>query len=214
MRVLAFLLALAILFLFSLAIKAEVDFRYRRIEEKDHLEIDFRALHGIWHTQYQIPTLQLEWEKGPQLEMNQVAEGKGGVRKAHSKMRFRYIRRGWLSKLWPNIPNRLGQLAWVKREFYRGIHCQAINWRIEIGYKDAAQTAIAAGAFWSMFGFALSRLYRQVIVEVSHPELVVVPQFKKEVFLCDIRCIFNLRIGHIIFVGFNAIRRFKRGRRG
>ncbi|WP_407311100.1 DUF2953 domain-containing protein [Desulfosporosinus sp. SB140] len=214
MRVLAFLLALAILFLVSLAIKAEVDFRYRRIEEEDHLEIDFRALHGIWHTQYQLPSLQLEWEKGPQLEVDQVAKGKGGVRQAKSNVRLRYIRRGWLYRLWPNIPNHLRHLTWVKSEFYRGIHCKEINWRIEIGYKDAAQTAIAAGAFWSMFGFALSRLYKQVIMEVNRPQLAVVPQFKKEGFLCDIRCIFQLRIGHIIFVGFNAVRIFKRGRRG
>jgi hypothetical protein len=214
MRVLAFLLAMAILFLFSLAIKAEVDFRYRRIEEKDHLEIDFRALYGIWHTQYQVPSLQLEWEKGPELEVEQVAKGKGGIQKSQSNMRFRYIRRGWLYRLWPNMPNYLHKLSWLKREFYRGIHCTAINWRIEIGYKDASQTAIAAGAFWTMFGFALSRLYKQVIVEVNRPELVVVPQFKKEGFLCDIRCIFHLRIGHIIFVGLNFVRRYKRARRG
>ncbi|AFM40772.1 Protein of unknown function (DUF2953) [Desulfosporosinus acidiphilus SJ4] len=214
MRVLAFLLALAILFLFSLAIKAEVDFRYRRVEEKDHLEIDFRALHGIWHAQYQIPTLQLEWEKGPEIEVNQVSEEKGGTRKAKSDVRLRYIRLGWLYRLWPNVPNYLHQLAWVKKEFYHGIHCKAIKWRIEVGYKDAAQTAMAAGAFWSMFGFALARLYKQVIVEVQNPELVVVPQYKKEGFLCDIQCIFHLRIGHIIFVGFNAVRRFKRARRG
>lgn len=214
MRVLAFLLALTILFLLSLAIKAEVDFRYRRVEEKDHLEIDFRALHGIWHTQYQIPTLQLEWEKGPELEIDQFAEGKGGRRKAKSSVRFRYLRGGWIYRLWPKLRNYVHQLVWLKNKFYGGIHCKTIKWRIEIGYKDAVQTAMAAGAFWSLFGFALARLYKQVIVEVKNPELVVVPQFKKEGFLCDIQCIFQLRIGHIIFVGFNAVRSFKRARRG
>lgn len=214
MRVLAFLLAMAILLLLSLALKAEVDFRYRRIEEEDHIDIHLSAFHGLWHSQYQIPTLQLEWEKGPQLEIEQVAKGKGGKRQATTKARFRYIRRGWLSRLWLNVPRLLRRLNRVKSQFYRGIHCRSINWRIEIGYKDASQTAIAAGAFWTMFGFALSRLYQQVTVEVPCPALVVVPQFKKEGFLCDIQCIFHLRIGHIIFVGINLLRTFMRGIRG
>ena len=213
-RVLAFLLALAILLLLSLALKAEVDFRYRRIEEEDHIDIHLTAFHGLWHTQYQIPTLQLEWEKGPQVEMEQVAEGKGGKRQATTKTRFRYLRRGLLYRLWLRVPRLLRYLNRVKSQFYRGIHCKGINWRIEIGYKDAFQTAIAAGAFWTMFGFALSRLYRQVTVEVPCPALVVVPQFKKEGFLCDIRCIFQLRIGHIIFVGINLLRTLMRGIRG
>lgn len=214
MRILAFLLAGVIFLLLSLAIKAEVDFRYRRVEEEDHLDIHLRAFHGLWHFQFQIPTLQLEWEKGPQLEVGQVMESKGGSRKATTKARFRYIRRGWLYRFWPSVPRLIRGLNRVKNQFYRGIHCTSIDWRIEIGYEDAAHTAIAAGTFWAMLGFALSRLYRQVTVEVSTPMLAVVPQFKKEGFLCDIRCIFHLRIGHIIFAGLNLLRTFKRGIRG
>ncbi|MFZ3131870.1 MAG: DUF2953 domain-containing protein [Desulfosporosinus sp.] len=126
----------------------------------------------------------------------------------------RYIRRGWLSRFWSNIPCLLGYINRVKRQFYRGIHCKAIDWRIEIGYQDAAQTAIAAGAFWTMFGFALAALYQQVTVEVSRPALVVIPQFKNAGFLCDLQCIFQSRIGHIIFGGFNVLRILRRGIRG
>lgn len=214
MRFLAFLLAMVILMLLSLAMKAEVDFRYRRVEEEDHIDIHFRAFHGLWRTQYQIPTLQLEWEKGPQVAIEAVAKGKDAERQARKKARFRYIRRGWLTSLWLKVPNLLQYLNQVKRRFYRGIHCKAINWRVEIGYEDASQTAIAAGSFWTMFGFALSYLNQQVTVDVPKPALVVVPQFKKIGFLCDFQCIFHLRFGHIIFVGLNLIRAFRQGIRG
>lgn len=205
---------MAILILLSLALKAEVDFRYRRIEEEDTIDIHLRAFQGLWHVHYQIPTLQLEWEKGPQLEYENVAEAKGGTREATGKARFRYFRRGLLSRLWLKIPQLLQHLSRLKNQFYRGIHCKAINWRIEIGHEDARHTAIAAGSFWTMIGFALSRLYRQVTVEVTSPELIVVPQFKKEGFFCDFKCIFHLRIGHIIIVGINVLRTFKWGIRG
>lgn len=213
-RVLAFLLAMIFLILMGLAIKAEVNFRYRRIEEKDHIEIDFRAFHGLWHVQYQVPTLQLEWEKGPQVEIEAVGIGKGGTRQATKETRIRYIRRGWLTRFWLHIPRLLRYINQIKRRFYRGIRCKAINWRIEIGYQDPAHTAIMAGTFWTMFGFGLSHLYQQVTVEVSRPDVLVVPQFKKEGFLCDIQCIFQLRLGHIIFVGFNVLRTLRRGIRG
>lgn len=213
-QILAFLLAAAILLLLSLALKAEVDFRYRRIEEKDTIDIHLRAFKGLWHVHYQIPTLQLEWEKGPQLEYENVAETKGGTRENAGKARFRYFRRGLLTRLWLKIPRLLQYLTKLQNEFYRGIHCKAIYWRIEIGHQDARHTAIAAGAFWTLIGFALSRLYRQVTVEVSRPDLIVVPQFKKEGFFCDFKCIFHLRIGHIIFIGINLLRTLKWGIRG
>lgn len=214
MRVLALLLAMIILILISFAIKMQVDFRYRRIEEEDNLEIDFRAFKGLWRANFKIPTLQLEWEKGPQLEFEQVAKSKAGIRKAKTTARVRYIRFGWLNRLWQNIPLILKHLKRIKTKFYKGIHCKSINWRAEIGYKDAGHTAIAAGSFWVMFGFALSHLYRQVTMEAKSPAIVVVPRYKKEGFFCDIQCIFHLRIGHIIFVGLRLLLMFKRGIRG
>lgn len=214
MRVLAFLLALLIFLVIGFWMKATVDFRYRRIDEKDHINIQLHAFHGLWNALIEVPTIQLEWEKGPQLEVEQVSITKGGVRKAKAKARIRYVRRGWLYRIWLSIPRLLRFLKRIQRQFYQGIHCNRLNWRIEIGYKDPAQTAIVAGAFWTMIGFALSRLYKQVTVEDKSPSLMVVPQFKKEGFLCDIQCIFNLRIGHIILVGINLLLAFKRGIRG
>ncbi|HZK54498.1 MAG TPA: DUF2953 domain-containing protein [Desulfosporosinus sp.] len=214
MRVLAFLLAMMILLLISLTLKAEVNFKYKRIEEADDIEIDFRAFHGIWHFRFKIPTLQLEWEKGPQVEVEQVAIAKGGTRKSTIVTRIRYLRRGWLIRFWLKVPSLLRAINRLKRQFYSGIHCKAINWRIEIGYKDAAATAIVAGTFWTMLSYTLARLYQQVTVDVRAPQLVVVPQFKKVGFLCDLQCIFQVRFGHIIFVGFNMLRTIIRGMRG
>lgn len=211
MRVLAFLLAMAILLLLSLAVKAEIDFRYKRIEGEDHIEIDLRALKGLWHFQYRIPSVNLAWEQGPQVEMEQVAEAAGGKRQARQIIKPRYIRRGWLLRVWPHVPGLLLEIKRLKRQFYQGIHCKKIDWRIEIGYADAAQTGLAAGAFWAMMGSAVSRLYRQVVVEAGNPSLLVVPRFKNPGFFCSIQCVFHLRIGHIIFVSYKVLRRIRRG---
>ncbi|WP_242832458.1 DUF2953 domain-containing protein [Desulfosporosinus orientis] len=205
---------MVIILLISFVLKIKVDFRYRRIQEEDHIDIDFRMFGGLWRANFQIPTVQLEWEKGPQLELEQVAKTKGGTRKTKAKARIRYIRRGWLSRLWLNLPNYIALFNSIKKQFYKGIHCKEFSWRVEIGYKDACHTALAAGSFWVMFGFAMSHLYRQVTMEVSNPTLEVVPQYNKECFFCDFRCIFHLRIGHIMIVGWTLLRTFLRGIRG
>lgn len=215
LRILALLLALVFWTILSLAIKAEVDFTYKRTKQNDHLEIILRVFKGLLKFKIEIPTIQVEWEKGPQLKMEQTVSSKpGGARKTKTKARLRYVRRGFFYRLWPQVPGILQRLSQIKYQFYRSIHCSALDWRMEIGYENAAYTALAAGALWSGIGVSVARLYRQVSVEVENPTLMVIPQFQKVGFSCEIHCIFHLRLGHIIFAGINLLRTFRRAIRG
>lgn len=214
-RALAFIAAAFVWFLLAMAIKAEVDFRYRRANEEDNIEVYFRALKGFWKFKAVISGAQLKWEKGPLLEVEQASSSAaGGGRKAKEKAGLRYWRGGFFYRLWPKIPEMLTKLSAVKARFYRGIHCTALEWRMEIGFQDPMSTALASGALWALVGNSVARLHRQVIVEVKRPQLMIVPQFQKAGFACDLHCIFKLRIGHIIFAGLNLWRIFRLGKRG
>ncbi|WP_206813048.1 DUF2953 domain-containing protein [Paradesulfitobacterium ferrireducens] len=215
MRFLAFLIALFLWLALVLALRAVVDFRYRRIEEYDHIELELSVLRGVWKFHMEIPTVQLEWEKGPELEAKQtVSSAVVGKRKTKTKMRVRRFHEHFFFRFWPRFPYFLAKLQQAKARFYRGIHCTALEWRICIGFKDPAQTGLAAGAFWSLIGYSLARLYHQIKVEVRRPVLEVVPDFQKPGFTCDVHCIFKLRIGHIIFAGLNLARTLVRELRG
>jgi hypothetical protein len=210
-RILALLLAVLIWIGITLLIRATVDFQYHRYEENDLLEIHLSALGGLWKFRYTIPTVQLEWEKGPQIEMQQTsAAPTGEKRKARNQIMFRYLRSGFFYRLVPQIPTMLIRLQRVKNRFYRGIHCTYMNWKIGIGYENPTHTAIAAGTFWGMLGYSIARLYRYVTVDAQEPKLCVEPNFQKVGFSCDVHCIFNLRIGHIMFVGLDLVRIFMR----
>lgn len=214
MRILALLLAVLIGIALTLMIRATVDFQYRRREENDHLEIRFSALRGFWELKFQLPTVQLEWEKGPQIKVQQAAVAPTGEkRKVRNKVKFRYFHRRFFYHLIPQIPQILYHLQRIKSKFYRGIHCTLVDWKIGVGYEDPDQTALAAGSFWGMLGYSLARLYRQVTMDTREPKIHVEPRFQKPGFTCDIRCIFNLRIGHIMFVGLDLIWTFMRGKR-
>jgi hypothetical protein len=196
-------------------VRATVDFKYCRREENDFVECKISALRGFWTFVMTVPTVQLEWEKGPQIEVQQNSlAATGEKRTAQSKIKFRYFRRGFFYRLFPKIPRILIHLQRAKNKFYRGIHCTDVNWKIGIGYEDPCLTAWAAGAFWGMLGYSLAKLYRQVTMEAREPMILVEPNFQRPGFYCDLHCIFNLRIGHIMFVGLDLVRVFIRGIRG
>jgi hypothetical protein len=184
-----------------------VDFRYRRQEENDHLEIKMTAVGGLWKFKLQIPTARLKWEEGPKLEVAEEAQAMSGEqRDTQVNVRFRYFRRNFFYRLWPKIPGLLRKFNELKAKFYRGIHCTLVDWKVKIGSQDAAYTAIETGCFWSIFGYSLAKLYKQVTMDTPQPKLSVIPSFNKPGFSCDIHCVFKLRIGHIMMIGLDLVR--------
>ena len=214
MRVLAFFLALVVWLALSFLIRAEVDFRYQRKEEKDNLEIHLRALSGLWRFEFQVPTLQLEWEKGPAVDLEQVARSGTGQTQAKTEVRMRYVHWELFLRIWPHLNHIFLRLSWIKARLYRKIHCTVLEWELEIGYKDPVHTALAAGALWAALGVSVARLYRQITMEMPKPLINVVPRFQTPGFSCDLHCIFRLRIGHIILAGLDLIRVLRLQKRG
>jgi hypothetical protein len=85
--------------------------------------------------------------------------------------------------------------------------CEKFHWSSNVGFGDAAITAISAGLLWNVKSFILAGISARVKFIGSQPHIEVVPDFSKERFDTSIHCIFLLRIGHIIFVGlFNVVR--------
>lgn len=213
MLFLALFLAGVVWLIMLMFVRAEVDFRYRRQNQRDEIDLTIRALAGLLKFKLEIPSLQLSWEKGPELKIEQKAKSADTERVAESEARLRYFRWGFFYRVWPRIPGMLSLLKRTRAQFYRNIHCRAFEARVEIGYQDPMATAMAAGAFWAALGVAVAKLYQQVTVDLIRPQLTVVPQFQKPGFYCDFHGIFRVRIGHIIFAGLNLRHIFKRGRR-
>lgn len=215
MRILAFFLAGLIWLLISLVIKAVVDFRYIRNEKEDHLVISMKAMCGLWKFSMTLPAFQLKWDEGPELEIEQKTEpGTGSTIQGKHRVRFSFWREGFFYRLWPQIPGMLLKLEKIKHYFYRGIHCTSLNWHLEIGFPDPVKTALVTGSLWAITGSFLARLYRQVTMDTDHPHIEIIPQFQKPGFSCELHCIFNLRMGHIIIAGLKLFRTFQHTRRG
>lgn len=205
-QILAFFTALLIWFLLVMRIKGTVELYYRRQEEKDHVDLKISALKGIWQFKMSIPTINLAWEEGPQIETQEEAQAPSGEkRKGMQKLRVKYFRGEFFYQLIPNIPGLLIQFNRIKKKFYKGIICKEYSWEVEYGHENPAQTAIVAGGFWSMLGYSLARMYNTVTMEVSQPRIMVKPMFNNPGFSTDLHCIFKVRIGHIMVVGLEFL---------
>lgn len=89
----------------------------------------------------------------------------------------------------------------VMRRFLKNMRCHELAWRSEIGLSDPALTGIASGLLWGAKGFAFSVFKSHVGMMAKPPKLSVQPCFDTTCLRLDFRCIFDLRLGHIIIAG-------------
>lgn len=109
---------------------------------------------------------------------------------------------------------------WLRRKissfikyFYRKVHLYSLNAAVEVGGRDAAETGLMAGAFWSFFGLMSARLYRLVTVKKNKIHYNVIPRFDEQIFFCKLNCILSLKISHIIFTGYKFLLFISKNRR-
>jgi hypothetical protein len=87
------------------------------------------------------------------------------------------------------------------------VRCTVVEWHATVGLDDAMLTALASGALWAWLGIMYAEISRWIRVEAEQPRIFVTPLFQSGIkstkthFSCDLLCIFDARLGHIIFVG-------------
>jgi len=215
LKLLALSIASLILMVLSLFVTVQIEFTYRRRQQRDSLSVNLQTLKGLVKFSLEIPEINMNWEKTPALELQQKTQAASDlqIRKKH-KLRPRFFNPAVILSYWPRLAIVLQRLKRVKQKFYQGIECTALKWHIEYGAKDSAATAITVGVLWACIGYSLARLHKLVTVKVSQPQIAVIPRFGNESFVCDFYCIFQMRIGHIMLAGLSLLRVLQEGRRG
>ncbi len=89
----------------------------------------------------------------------------------------------------------------------RQLSCQT-----KFGTGDAALTGVLTGLVWALLTNFLSWFTHQVKQTTSSPQVSVDPVFADSTFAIEFRCIFEVRLGHIIIAGVTAMRRIRQRR--
>lgn len=104
------------------------------------------------------------------------------------------------------LPKKVRSYLTVIEELENKGRFKKFEWIITIGTNDAAQTAILLGVLWGVLGHFLAFLQNRYSFRCQ-PALCVNPSFTHKVLDTCFDCIFELKIGHIMFAGFKELGR-------
>lgn len=95
---------------------------------------------------------------------------------------------------------------------YFARHIRFSQWRLraEIGGFDAMESALLAGALWSVVGSALGVAGTLIRLEPGVPKITIVPNFNGPTWRLQADCIAHFRLGHAIVAGVWALVRMLR----
>jgi len=103
--------------------------------------------------------------------------------------------------------------ALIRKYLYKKVNILSLDAGVEVGGRDAAETGWITGAIWTFFGQMSARLYHLVTVKENKIRYAVTPCFNDETFSCNLHCILNIKISHIIATGYKFLLLIYKNRR-
>lgn len=93
------------------------------------------------------------------------------------------------------------------RYLMRRMRCTRLDARAEVGAWDAMESALLAGAVWSVSGVGIGLFSRRVQLDPAVPRITVIPSFRGPAWRVQTDCILHFRLGHAIVAGLWLVRR-------
>lgn len=94
--------------------------------------------------------------------------------------------------------HKLRQIIDIWRRFFNLVTCRRWRLFLTLGTGEPATTAFTCGVVWMVTGWMYRNLKQHACLDFSIPEWYIQPIFDKPTITVDFRCIFVLRLGHII----------------
>jgi len=177
---------------------------YRRNGKDDHIAVEVSMLGKLIIYSIKVPVIEIT-NQDVAWFISEVGTDKEKT-KTHPKREQRFLRR--VVKLYINHPKRIRKLMRSMRYYktlYRkymdhiisGVTCEVFHWRTAFGNEDAAVTALVTGFLWAIKEVALIRVKRRIPF-MTRPVIQVEPAFGASKFETELKCIFRVRLGHVI----------------
>jgi len=199
-------LSAVLLLTFFLPIKFEIS--YKRFEQDDFLHIKLSIVKKIVFYELKLSKLNLSTNqlKSTLLKFSLQSESFFTGSTSHEsqiKKPLQYCKDiySYLKKSHSNIRFRIKPLKLLARLFFKTINCQEVFWSTELGLEDAALTAIGTGFLWNIKNKVYKNLRKNVRLRAEPPYFLVKPIFGKMCVNTNFKCIFDIRLGHIIITG-------------
>ncbi|MDD4766035.1 MAG: DUF2953 domain-containing protein [Desulfotomaculaceae bacterium] len=216
------LVIIAIIFLLVIFLaKITMRLSYRKQGKDYHFALDFTLWRGFIHYKLERPIIKkqpydkeadrkrpllrpLQWLR-PAFKIKTEIDGKDGRPLSAEKKKAHIPALARLFKILHNAIIGIKKYYPAILYLFRHIKLRRFHWQTEIGAAEPSQTGILTGTVWGLKGFVFSYIYRVFTAGEANPVINVTPNFKKACFNTSLDCIFEVRIGHIIFTSLKAL---------
>ncbi|MCM3569610.1 DUF2953 domain-containing protein [Neobacillus mesonae] len=200
---------LVILIIFT---KLTIIVNYYHHNDDDDLKIEFRVWFGLIKYKINVPLIKIDDNSPSVIVKHQSQMGEASNDTPDHKVE-QITKNKVMEKMEKarDLLKKVVRMNVIVRKFFRKIRIKKFEWQTNIGLGDAAHTAIAAGALWTLKGSITGLISRYLNLMVM-PQLTITPHFQAAVIQTSLSCIFQFRIGHAILAGLKLIKFWKGGK--
>ncbi len=191
-------LSLILLMLFLL-IKVNILLEYLRNGWNEHIIISFFVLRGLIKYKYEIPLVDLEKDGLKFRKVKEKGSDEKDIKDEKEFVKFKRIYENYkaLRRFYYQNIESICNI----RSFLRGrLVLRKFDLKVALGTGDACLTGLVAGLIWSLAGIVVSWLENSFKTDARSVDVKV--DYMEKKFKIDLYCIFNIKIVHIIVVGF------------
>ncbi len=194
------LLALLLLIFLVTILKIQINVDYAKEDHTNHLDIRFSILFGLIHYKKSLE-LKAKLEEGA-IGIKEKSGTTDGNKTEKKKLTIATL----MEKL-DDVRRMIAltvSLKVIVFKFLERVHIKDLQFASVIGDEDAVKTAIYVGGYWSVLGTVVPMVENIFSLDCA-PRISVDPIFYKKTHLIHAKCIFDFRIGHLMWAGIKFI---------
>lgn len=179
-----------------------------RVQDRDQISVQFKALYGWIKLRYDIPMLQfMNLSEGVKVELGEQNKHMP-IGDHHKKNNIDWDAiAGAYDRVMHVIHRVNGYFHWLKQTL-RKLHVTEFNWYTRVGAGDAPQTAMLSGTIWALKGTLSGWLFHHVTLDKT-PQFSVMPMYNRTLFSTELACITKIRTGNAIIAGLKLLARMR-----
>ncbi len=195
-----FILIVLLLALLVIMLKIQIEVNYAKEDDTNHLMIRFSAIRGLIHYK---KALEIK------AKLDEAAIGvkeKSGTTDGNPAEKKNFTVANLMEKIdqFKRMITLTFSLKRIVFKFLEHVHIKDLQIASVIGDVDAVKTAMYVGGYWSILG-TIVPILENVFTVHCVPQISVDPFFYKKTHLIHVKCIFDFRIGHLIWAGFKFV---------
>lgn len=180
-----------------------------REKENDLIKIEVTAWFKLIRIQTQVPLLKLKenlsgWEYKMEMESQakQLNQQKTSI--SFTKLFHRI-------QSFQQFIQKVYEFNQIMRSFFKHVYLHRLEWKVELGTGDAAETGLLTGLSWGIMS-SIAGLISSYVTLRTLPRLNVIPSFQQKKLETEFKCMFRLRIGHAILAGVRILLNLRKRR--